>query len=74
MIGRGRAAPRAADHLAEAYSVRLTAVEPAGALEALMHVGQPDVVLRWERAPEVPLRIDHITGAPAQRAYYCHLR
>ena len=43
---------------------------PPGALEALFHANQPEVVLRAGREAELALRIDHITGPPAGRTFW----
>ena len=53
-----------------ACGVRVTRVEPPGALEALFHANQPRVVLRNADHAQLSLRIDHITGPPADRTYY----
>lgn len=50
--------------------VRVTQVEPPGALEALFHANQPRVLLRNAEHAQLSLRIDHITGPPADRTYY----
>ncbi|MEE9277597.1 MAG: hypothetical protein V3V06_04250 [Dehalococcoidia bacterium] len=73
IIARGRAAPRKRDHVAEAYSVQLTDVDPPGVLEAMVYSDQPIIVLRTESAPELRVRIDHITGPAHHREFYCHL-
>lgn len=74
VIARGRALPRESQHVAEAYSVQLTDVEPCGVLEALVYADRPSVVLRAEAIAELPLRIDHITGSAQQRRFFCHVR
>lgn len=74
LIARGQAIPRKRDHLAEAYSVRLTEIEPSGVLEAMVYSDQHDIVLRAEGVPELTLRIDHIIGSPQQREFFCHRR
>ncbi len=73
VLAKGRAAPRHQDHLEQAYKVRLTQIEPAGVLEALVYGDHPNIVLRTETAAEVHLRIDHITGPPPQREFFCQL-
>ena len=73
VLARGRAAPRAEEHAAEAYSVQLTEIDPPGVLEAMVYSNQPTVLLRYEGAAEARLRIDHITGPAPARAFYCHL-
>jgi hypothetical protein len=73
VLAKGRAAPRQQDHLEQAYKVRLTQIEPAGVLEAMVYGDHPDIVLRTETAAEVHLRIDHITGPPPQREFFCQL-
>lgn len=74
VVARGIAAPRKREHVVEAYSVQLSEIEPPGVLEAMVYADQPDIVLRADGQPEVTLRIDHITGSPAHREFYCHLR
>ncbi len=74
VVARGTASPRREDHVAAAYSVQLTEIEPAGVLEAMIYSDQPDIVLRAEGIPELPLRIDHVTGVPVHREFYCHVR
>lgn len=71
VVAKGRAAPRAQDHLPEAYAVQLTGIEPRGVLEAMVYSDQPTIVLRYEGAAEARLRIDHITGPPPARAFFC---
>ncbi len=73
VLAHGRAGPREEGHLDQAYSVRLVEVEPAGVLEAMVYSEQPNIILRTELAAELPLRIDHITGAPSHREFFCHL-
>ena len=74
LLARGRVTDHSADHSARrgaaAYALRLTDVAPRGALEALFHADQPEVVLRSPRQAELALRIDHITGPPAGRTYW----
>ena len=72
VVARGRVEPRRPEYLAEAYSVCLSEVEPRGALEAMVYANQPAIILRPEGQPELAVRIDHITGAPHRRAYFCH--
>ena len=70
LLARGRVADRAPEHVGEAYELKLTEVAPPGALEALFHANQPEVVLRAGREAELALRIDHITGPPARRTFW----
>ena len=72
VVARGRMEPRRPEYLAEAYSVCLSEVEPRGALEAMVYASQPAIILRPKGQPELQVRIDHITGAPQQRAFFCH--
>lgn len=53
-----------------ACGLRVTQVEPPGALEALFHANQPRVVLRNAEHAQLSLRIDHITGPLGDRTYY----
>jgi len=46
LLARGRVADRSPQHIGAAYSLQLTDVAPPGALEALFHANQPEVVLR----------------------------
>ena len=71
VVARGRAAPRAEDHIPEAYAVQLTEIEPRGVLEAMVYADHPTILLRYEGAAEARLRIDHITGPPPTRAFFC---
>lgn len=71
VVAKGRAAPRAADHLPEAYAVQLTKIEPRGVLEAMVYADQPTILLRYEGAAQAQFRIDHVTGPPPARAFYC---
>ncbi len=71
VVATGRLAPRAQEHLAEAYVVQLTEIEPRGVLEAMVYSDQPTILLRYEGAAEARVRIDHITGPPPARAFYC---
>lgn len=73
VVARGRAAPRKPEHLAAAYAVQLTDIDPPGVLEAMVYAAQPRIVLRTEAAAELLLRIDHITGPAQRREFYCHL-
>ena len=73
VVAKGRAAPRQQDHLEQAYKVRLSQIDPPGVLEAMVYADHPDIVLRTETAAEVRLRIDHITGPPQHREYFCQL-
>ena len=70
LLARGRVADRAPEHVGAAYELKLTEVAPPGALEALFHANQPEVVLRAGREAELALRIDHITGPPAGRTFW----
>lgn len=70
LIARGSVQPRDQAIPAEAYDLRITDVEPRGALEALFYAGRPEIVLRAGEAAQLLLRIDHITGPPDQRAYF----
>ena len=72
VVAKGRLAPRADEHLPEAYAIQLTQIEPRGVLEAMVYSDQPTIVLRYEGAAEARVRIDHITGPPPARAFYCH--
>ena len=72
LIGHGLLTPRASDHVAEAYSVQISDVDPPGALEALVYANQPHIVLRAGDETELTLRIDHITGPPPARRFFCH--
>lgn len=62
------AEPRACD--GPACGLRVTQVDPPGALEALFHANQPRVVLRNAEHAQLSLRIDHITGPLGDRTYY----
>ncbi len=73
IVAKGQAAPRRRDHVVGAYSIQITEVEPRGVLEAMVYADQPLIVLRTESSPALRLRIDHITGPPQQREFYCHL-
>ena len=64
---RARADCAAAD---AACGVRITQVEPPGALEALFHANQPRVLLRGAGQAQLSLRIDHITGPLGDRTYH----
>lgn len=55
---------------AAACGVRVTRVEPPGALEALFHANQPRVLLRGAGQAQLSLRIDHITGPLGDRTYH----
>ncbi len=74
IIAKGQALPRDANHLPEAYALRLVDVEPRGVLEAMVYADRPHVVLRLPGVPELPVRIDHITGTLGQRVFFCHTR
>ena len=74
MVARGRALPRHAEHLEEAYSLELAEVEPRGVLEGLMYADRPHLILQVDGAGEIAVRLDHITGPAQRREYYCHLR
>ncbi len=74
VVARGEAAPRREEHLPGAYSVELRDIEPPGVLEAMVYSDRPDIVLRAEGIPELRLRIDHVTGMPDQRQFYCQVR
>ena len=71
VVAHGRVAPRAQEHVAEAYAVQLTEIEPRGVLEAMVYSDQPTIVLRYEGAAESRVRIDHITGPAPSRAFFC---
>ena len=71
LVARGEVAPRPEGLLAEAYSVRLSEIDPPGVLEAMVYSNQPEIILRAEGIPELPLRIDHITGQPGERQFFC---
>lgn len=71
VVAKGRVAPRADDHLPEAYAIQLTRIEPPGVLEAMVYADQPTILLRYEGAAEARVRIDHITGPPPARAFFC---
>lgn len=68
LLARGRIADQHPP--GDAHPLRLTDVAPRGALEALFHAEQPEVVLRSPSQAELTLRIDHITGPPAGRTYW----
>ena len=71
LLARGRIADQPSSPPAGgAHPLRLTDVAPRGALEALFHAEQPEVVLRSPSQAERTLRIDHITGPPAGRTYW----
>ena len=70
LLARGRVTDQTGRRGSPAYALRLTDVAPRGALEALFHAEQPEVVLRSPRQAELALRIDHITGPPAGRTYW----
>lgn len=74
VVAKGTVAPRKRDHLAEAYSVLLTGIDPSGVLEAMVYSDQPDIILRTQADPKLLVRIDHITGPPQHREFYCHFR
>lgn len=71
LVARGEVAPRPSGLVAEAYSVRLSEIDPPGVLEAMVYSNQPEIILRAEGIPELPLRIDHITGSPGARLFFC---
>lgn len=71
IVARGEVAPRPEGLLADAYSVRLSEIDPPGVLEAMVYSNQPEIILRAEGIPELPLRIDHITGQPGERQFFC---
>jgi hypothetical protein len=71
VVAKGRVAPRADDHIPEAYAIQLTHIEPRGVLEAMVYSDQPTILLRYEGAAEARVRIDHITGPPPARAFFC---
>ena len=73
LIARGSVQPRNQAIPDEAYDLRITEVEPRGALEALFYAGRPEVVLRAGDAAQLLLRIDHITGPPGKRAYFLQI-
>ena len=70
LLARGRVTDHTGRRGTAAYALRLTDVAPRGALEALFHADQPEVVLRSPQQAELALRIDHITGPPAGRTYW----
>jgi hypothetical protein len=37
----------------------------------MVYSNQPEIILRAEGIPELPLRIDHITGQPGERQFFC---
>ena len=71
LVARGKVAPRPEGLQADAYSVRLSAIDPPGVLEAMVYSDHPEIILRAEGIPELPLRIDHITGQPGERQFFC---
>jgi len=71
VVATGRAAPREQAHVAEAYAVQLTDIEPRGVLEAMVYSDQPTILLRYAGAAEARIRIDHITGPPPSRTFFC---
>lgn len=73
-VATGRCGPRPADHLEEAYSVALSEVSPKGVLEALVYQNRPQLTLRLESGREVAVRLDHMTGPPERRRFFCHLQ
>ena len=74
VVAKGKAAPRKPGHLAEAYSVLLTDIDPSGVLEAMVYSDQPEIILRTQADPKMLVRIDHITGPPQRREFFCQLR
>ncbi|MDE2639605.1 MAG: hypothetical protein OXI03_03370, partial [Chloroflexota bacterium] len=50
VVAKGRVAPRADDHLPEAYAIQLTRIEPPGVLEAMVYADPPTILLRYEGA------------------------
>lgn len=73
-VAHGRCDPRRPAHLEEAYSVQLSGVSPKGALEMLVYQDKPDLRLRLDSGCEVAVRLDHMTGPPEQRQFFCHLQ
>jgi hypothetical protein len=73
VVAKGRVQPRSPDHLPEAYALQLTEIEPRGSLEAMVYADQPNIILRYEGSSETSLRIDHITGPPPSRSFFCLL-
>ena len=71
LVARGEVAPRPENLQADAYSVRLSGIDPPGVLEAMVYSDQAEIILRAEGIPELPLRIDHITGQPGDRQFFC---
>ena len=74
VLGKGRVIPREQEHTEEAYSVQIAGVTPKGVLESLMYADRPEVALRLDGGAELDVRLDHITGAPSRRRFFCHLR
>ncbi len=70
LVARGSIRPRDPAIPGEAFALQITDVEPRGALEALFYAGRPEIVLRAGTDAQLLFRIDHITGPPAQRAYF----
>ncbi len=73
-VAHGRCDPRRPAHLEEAYSVQLSAVLPQGALEMLVYQDKPNLTLRLDSGCEVAVRLDHMTGPPERRQFFCHLQ
>ena len=73
LVARGRLTPRRVEYLEEAYALAVSEIDPPGVLEAMVYADRPHVVLRTEQCAEVHVRIDHITGPPRQREFFCHL-
>jgi len=73
-VANGLCAPRSAEHLEEAYSIQLSQVSPKGVLEALIYADRPQLMIRLENGGEVAVRLDHVTGPPERRQYFCHLQ
>lgn len=70
LLARGRVSDRTSCPDETSWELRLTDVAPPGALEALFHANQPEVVLRTGQQAELALWIDHITGPPNGRTYW----
>ena len=72
-VAQGRCDPRQPAHLEEAYSVQLSSVSPRGVLESLVYQDKPNLKLRLDGGCEVAVRLDHMTGPPEGRQFFCHL-
>ena len=73
-VAQGRCDPRQPAHLEEAYSLQLSSVSPRGVLESLVYQDKPNLKLRLDSGCEVAVRLDHMTGPPERRQFFCHLQ